>query len=259
MKLYSKITLPVLVGMMIIYTSCNKLPAVKPAPQTQAISADFISSQVAMGFTNTVSGSYGGVNLNAGVDSIALSNYQGPQHSSNQDLLCGFFNDTKVSYYTNSGDTRSHTSGNLNFYFDCVNGKSTGYTAYDSLTTTGKAPLYTFAYTVKQYYQIKSMNQSNTMLFVNGQLTSAVEQNFDNKATKPIIDNTYYILKDLTVDLGNKGDIKSGTAAFTSNGSNSYGAWKYDGTIIFYGNHKADIIIDGKVFHADLITGKITS
>ena len=73
MKLYSKITLPVLVGMMIIYTSCNKLPAVKPAPQTQAISADFISSQVAMGFTNTVSGSYGGVNLNAGVDSIAVA------------------------------------------------------------------------------------------------------------------------------------------------------------------------------------------
>jgi len=258
MKLYSKIALPVLVGMTIIYTSCNKLAAVKPAPQTQAISADVISSQVAMGFTNTVSGSYGGVNLNAGVDSITLANYQGPQHSSSQDLLCGFFNDTKVNYNTNSGDTRSHTSGNLNFYFDCVNGKSTGYTAYDSLTTTGTAPLYTFVYTVKQYYQIKSLNQTNTLLFVNGQLTSSVDQNFDKKGVAPIIDNTYYVLKNLTVDLGNKGDIKSGTATFTSNGSNSYGDWKYNGTITFFGNHKADIIIDGKVYHADLITGKIT-
>lgn len=253
MKTYLKLILPALLLMM-VYSSCRK-DAKAPAAQTTTNTADDLNSQVAANLANSLAGSYGGVNINDGIDSVSLANHQGPHHGCPANPLCGFFADSLVNYNCASGDTlKSHTGGNLTFFFDCVNGKPSGYTAYDSLNTTGTTSQYAFIYTVKQAYSIKALNDQHTFIDVNGDIYTYVADNYFNTSIKSIIANANYVLKDLTVDLTHQ-DITSGCATFKSYGTNSYGSWNLNGTIVFIGNHQAIVTINGKVYHVTLHTG----
>jgi hypothetical protein len=266
MKLTFKRLIVLLTAIVIFCTACKKSND-SPKPVSQTLSVSMISGQIALNLAQSLSGAYGGINLKSGINKPAFATIgnaprRGVKNNFNplnsQNALCSFLADSVVSYDTAIDTIKSHTGGSFNFYFNCNNGVSTGYTAADSLTTTGTAPSYSFLFVVVQNYQIASLNAANSLLSVNGNLKSLVDLTYNNTAIKPTVVHDYYVLTGLTVDLTNNGDITSGTATFTSTGSNNYGPWNYSGSIVFLGNHMANIIINGTTYHANLLTGVIS-
>ncbi|HEY4198704.1 MAG TPA: hypothetical protein VGM63_24355 [Mucilaginibacter sp.] len=146
--------------------------------------------------------------------------------------------DSTVNYNGKIGDTTVHTGGYLKFYFNCINGKLSGYTADDSLNTVktlpGQAPQ---IYRLTQYYTIKALDAQNEFIGVSG-------TNYLTTSDGGVS----YVLSNLKIDLTNK-DILSGTATFEAWG-NSWGDVK--GTITFLGNHKADMVINGTTYHVNV-------
>ncbi len=152
-KINIKAILAMMVCVAIIYTSCRKseyAPASSPNATT--------TGQIAVNISKSLAGNFGGVNLNDGVDSISVAGHLGPHHacSCTNPTLCGFFTDSLVNYNATVGDTTVHTGGYLKFYFNCINGKLSGYTADDSLNTVktvpGQAPqIYKVLYNIIPY------------------------------------------------------------------------------------------------------------
>ncbi|MDR3694347.1 hypothetical protein [Mucilaginibacter sp.] len=240
-------------GMALLYTSCKKDAAKQNTTQNQstAASPDVISQQVAANLAKSLAGTYGGVNLSNGLSapSVIQSDF-GHQGGSTPNPLCGFTVDTVLHYTTNVGDTiKSTSNGRIIFYFNCFNGQPAGFLASDSLKTVGTAPGYSFLFDITQYYVIKSLNSANSLLLVNGALKSFVDLTYSKTGIKPTTDHTTYVMLGLTVDLSKNNDVTSGIATFISTGSNNYGPWTYVGTIKYLGNHKADVTINGKVYH----------
>jgi len=185
-----------------------------------------------------------------GVDSVSLGGHLGPHHYNGNNLLCGFFTDSLVDVSNTQGDTLSHTAGNLTFFFNCDNGKPTGYTAYDSLNTTRTLPRGLFQnYYSKQYYTIKCLDDKHLFVGINGDVYMYDLVNETCNCTD--IENANYVLKDLVVDICHR-DITSGTATFEAYGV----GWHVTGTVTFLGNHMADIDINGQVYHVN-IAGQI--
>ena len=256
-KFYIKPLLPIIVCLMTVYTSCRKAENVPaPSTSTQSASNDAVSGQIAVNIAKSLSGTYGGVNINDGVDSISLSNHNGPQHGYNASALCGFYSDSLVNYTCKSGDTTTHTGGNLKFYFNCKDGKSTGYTAYDSLVTVKTTPKVVYNYFVKQYYTIKCLDDKHTFTGVDGEIDFTNSVICSDKSIVANIGSASYILKDLTIDLCHN-DILSGTATFQAYGTNNNQNWSLSGSVTFLGNHMADVLINNKVYHVNVLTGKI--
>lgn len=262
MKLTFKSLAVLLIGIVLFYTACKNNN--NPQPASQAVTADMVSSQVALNIAQSLSGSYGGVSLQSGMNAPAIAakgsnqTVSGRFNSLNSAFtLCGFFVDTVLNFNTNIDTTQSHTNGSLKFYFNCTNGVLTGYTAKDSIKTIGTTPSTSFNYTIVQNYQITS-NTAITILSVNGNLRAEVNIAYKNTKIKPTYVLNYYVLNGIVVDLTKGGDMTGGTATFTSTGHNNYGSWTYNGVITFLGNHMADILINGKTYHANLLTGVVS-
>jgi hypothetical protein len=249
------VLLSVMVCVLMFYTSCRKADnSPIPSTSTQAATNEALSSEIAVNVAKSLAGNFGGINLMDGVDSVSLAGHNGPHHGYGLNSLCGFFTDSLVNYDHTQGDTTTHTGGNLTFYFNCENGKPTGYTAYDSLSTIKTTPKGSSEYYVKQYYTIKCLDNKHLFVGVNGDIYfyNSTTIMCGCHQTVTTIENANYVLKDLTVDLCHK-DILSGTATFKAYGKN----WYLTGTIIFLGGHMADITINNQVYHVNLLTGKI--
>lgn len=247
--------LPIIVCFMMVYTSCRKTEVVTSPTAAQTSSDEAVSSQIALNLTQSLAGTYGGVNVHDGVDSVSLSDHTGPKHGYNANPLCGFFSDSLVNYTHKKGDTTTHTTGSLKFYFNCKNGKSTGYTASDSLVTVKTTPEKVYNYFTKQYYTIKCL-EDDKFNGVDGQIdyTNSVTCLCSNTVIN--INSASYILSNLTIDLCHN-DILSGTATFTAYGTNKGQNWNMTGSVTYLGKHMADVLFNGNVYHVNVLTGKI--
>jgi hypothetical protein len=252
--IHIKSILAMMVCVLMLYSSCRKAENAPGPSTTKSTSADALGSQMAVNLAKSLAGTYGGVNLNDGVDSVSLADHNGPQHACTctKNSLCGFYTDSLVNYNSNEGDTAQvHTGGNLKFYFNCVDGKPSGYSAYDSLNTVRTTAKSVSQYNVKQWYTIQSLDDNHLFIGVNGTNDLHTSITYPGTSKAPEIGGAFYELKDLKIDLTQK-DILSGTATFKSYGSN----WNLNGTITFLGNHMADVTANGKTYHIDLLTGK---
>jgi hypothetical protein len=255
-KNYSKFILPILVCVAMVYTSCRKVETTAPSnAAAQAASNEAVSSQIAVNLAQSLAGSYGGVNVHDRVDSVSLSAHNEPKQVFNPSALCGFASDSTINYTWKKGDTTTQTTGNAKFYFNCKNGKSTGYTAYDSLITVKTTPQKVYTYNTKQYYTIKCLDD-NKFNGVDGEIdfTNSILCSCSNSIVNIV--NANYILSNLTIDLCHN-DILSGTATFKAYGTNQGQNWTLAGSVTFLGNHMADVLIDNKVYHVNVLTGKI--
>ncbi len=246
--------LAIMVCLTMVYTSCRKsdngmLPSTTKT--TKTIPQDTLGSHVALNLAKSLHGSFGGVNLMRNFDSLSLAGHHGYAP------LCGFFTDSLVNLNSTEGDTVSHTGGNQTFFFNCTNGKPSGYTAYDSLGTTRNIPKGLFQnYYVKQAYTIQCLDDKHLFVGVNGDNYFYQLVNIDYAgSTYADIENSNYVLNNLTIDVC-KHDILSGTATFKANGYH----WAITGTVTFLGNYMADMIIDGNptIYHMNLQTLTIT-
>jgi hypothetical protein len=242
------------------YTACKKT---NTAPAEKTVSEKDISSQIALNLSQSFNGAHGGVNLSDGIKAPALiiNNHKGLSLNAVNPVLCGFRLDTTVNYSNNTGGTQSTIKGRWIFAFTCSNGipggKADGIKVVTSLVDTGKNAQYTFDYFLDQIYDIKTLNAQNTLITLNGPLTSIGHFIFTNPAYQPASAGFWYKLNDLHVDLTNNADVISGTATFTVQGNSYLGKYKYIGNIVFLGNHMIDITINGKTYKVDLLTGKV--
>jgi hypothetical protein len=262
MKLTFKSTLILFVGVLLFYTACKKTgssPVTSPTKNTDKMA---FSKSLAQNLVNSLTGTYGGVNIKDGISKPAIVNSLHGGRTINglntASTLCGFYVDTSVFYKINIGDTiKSTTNGSLQIYFFCKgNGKSDGFNVIDTLMTFGKAPGYTFADTLAQDFEVTSLNLGNQILKLDGNILSAINLNFTGH-TPPSSSHNYYVLTGLVVDLSDF-DITHGTAAFTSTGSQGGTSYYYTGTITFLGGHLADVVFNGFTFHVNLLTGVVT-
>lgn len=243
---YIKGILPIMVCVLLVYSSCRKDNAHSPA-STQTNSNAALSNQIAASLSKSLAGAFGGVNLNDGVN-VSVEDHLGPHHACGctNNPLCGFVTDSLVNYNAVIGDTTIHTGGNLKFYFNCINGKLSGYTAYDSLTTTKTTAASVSTYKVQQYYTIQALDSLKEFVNVNGTNDLHTSITFTNNSPAQI-GGAFYELSNLKIDVINK-DILSGTATVQAYGSN----WNVAGTITFLGNHQADFDMNGTVYHITL-------
>jgi hypothetical protein len=210
-----------------------------------------LSKQIAFSLARSIGGMYGGVNLMNGIDSLSLAGHLGPHKSYNNSLLCGLFTDSLVNQNATEGDTVSHTGGNLTFFFNCDSGKTNGYIAYDSLATTRHAPNGWYQnYYVKQAYTIKCLDAKHQFVGVNGDNYFYQYMNLICDCGKSVVDieNCNFVLNNLVIDVCKK-DILSGTATFTAYGE----GWHVEGTLVFIGNHTANVTIGGQTFQINTL------
>jgi hypothetical protein len=260
MKTNFKGAIMLFLGVVLFYTACKKASNA-PAPAAQNSVEQAAGGQIATNLVQALSGAYGGVNVNDGIaaPSLASVNKTGP--SINAITSCGFFVDSTIFVKTNVGDSiKSTTTGDLEFHFKCgSNGKSKGFTIFDSLLTAGKAPGNTFTDIVVQKFDVESLNDANTKIAVDGTLKSWVDIIFNKAGSTPFSLHNRFVLTGLVVDLSSSpADIKSGTATFTSDGSSSAGIFHFTGTVVFLGNHKAEVTVNGFPFHVNFLTGVVT-
>jgi hypothetical protein len=242
---YIKGILPIMVCLLLVYTSCRKDSSTAPSTSTQSTSNVALSKQIAMNLSKSLAGTFGGVNMKDGVN-VSVEDHLGPHHACgchSGNTLCGFFTDSLVNYNATSGDTTIHTGGFLKFFFNCIDGKLSGYTAYDSLNTTKTTTASVSQYKVQQYYTIVALDSAKNFIGVNGTNDLHTSITYTDNST-PQIGGAFYQLTNLKIDVINK-DILSGTATFKAYGSN----WNASGTIVFLGNHQADFTLNGTTTH----------
>src|ERR1700722_18086397 len=181
MKLYTKGALVLFAGMALSYSACKKDSSTAPKTQTTTTDYSAVSSQVASNFSAALAGSMGGANLNQG-----LAPSFGGTNPPGASALCGFVANSNIDYKTNVGDSiKTHVTGASKFFFDCILGHPIGYTLVDNLLTVGTAPGYEFSYDIAQGYQIKSLNNTATLLGVDGTLQAFKDISYTNRAYKP--------------------------------------------------------------------------
>jgi len=244
-------------AMALFYSACNKDN--KPAatqPTTPTSSTQIASSQVAENIYQSLSGTYGGVNVYNGLK-YPLDNSGKNLPGKNTDG-CGFLIDSNINYSFNSGDTiKSKSHGSLYFYFLCDKpGKNTGFNIADSLLTTGFAPNYTFSYDVTQHFKVELLNNDYNKFEVDGSIKSLVDLVYSKPSSFTVSTHVYITLHEIILDLA-KHDIVGGTASFRASGNYGPTPWSAVGTVTFIGDHKAKVTINGISFTVDLITGKI--
>jgi hypothetical protein len=268
MKLTLKGTLVLLTGVVLSYTACKKSDnsAASNSSSSSTVSQDVAGGQIAVNLAQSLAGTYGGVSVNDGINtpSVATANTSGRAvNSLKSSSVCGFYIDTALSYNTNIGDTiKSSSTGSIKFYFVCSGtNQAIGYTAYDSLKTTGKAPGYSFNDALVQAYDVTGLNPNNSRIGVDGTLKSFVDVTYTKTSLKASSLHNIFTLKGISVDLSNPAnvDFTSGEADFVSTGSTGSASWKYSGSIIFLGNHRAQIVFLSQKYYVDLLTGKVTS
>lgn len=287
MKFKFKISLGVLVVTALFYTACRKEVKLNQKPEPPISKIDTVglaTVQIIRNITQTLSGAYGGVNINKGLilPDLTTIKQSKPLISGLVDL-CSFFPDTVVNYKTVIGDTiTSQTSGLFKFYFSCKSDTIrppgvkpytvfrllNGYVAYDSLATTGQTPSGLFVHNIKAFYQANAFDftaplaingSSSKLISFNGSIKSFVDTASTKKTFIPSSVHAYYTLNDVSVDLAQNNDITRGNITFAAVGEFNGIKWYYEGVINFLGKHKADVIINNKTYHVDLLTGKITT
>ena len=286
MKLKLKSLLIVLAGIALFYTACKKEvklnPNAKP-PVSKIDTVGLATSQIVRNVTQTLSGVYGGVDINKGLILPDLTTIkQSKPLIIDLVSLCSFFPDTVVNYKTVIGDTiTSQTSGLFKFYFSCQSDTIrtpgykpytvfkllNGYIAYDSLATTGKTPSGSFTHNIKAFYQANAFDfgaplaingSANKLISFNGSIKSFVDTTSTKKTLISSSVHAYYTLKDVSIDLAKNNDITRGTITFGAVGEANSIKWYYEGLITFLGDHKASVTIKNKAYNVDLLTGKIT-
>jgi hypothetical protein len=265
-----KITFKGIVAVVIItvffYTACKKAhntPVVRKIATEQQV-AGVIASDIAA----SLAAKFGGVSLKDGIKPpsvLALKNNRKVVNSISP--LCGFTVDTSVTYNSISGGSSFTVSGKFVFTFTCslASPFPDGYIVSTNFTSRGTTPYYSFIDTIAQHYVVQSLVPQDTLVSLDGTLISFDSFKYNKSAfvdttfvPNPVFQNQNYVLTGLKVDVPASLDVISGTATFITNGNNSFGSWLYTGTILFLGNHKALITINGIPYNANLLTGTVT-
>jgi len=262
----------IMICVAFFYTACQKTLVTS----TATTNSSAIGSQIALSLYKSITGQYGGANINNGIKApnSIVSTHKGPAINAIT-TLCGYTIDTTYFTSANLHDTTEAVSAHFKFIYNCANNTVNGYTLADSVTTVITSPLFNNVTASAQNYVVQALDTTYKLVSMVGGITS----NTHNVVLSGTVQTEYhdltgqYYLSGVQVNLASGvADITTGTAAFTSTQTDftvSSGTPavtnSYNGTITFLGNHMAKVSFtmapNGPVFSymINLITGVTTT
>jgi len=264
MKLRFTYMLLLLFAVVCCYVSCKKT-ANKPVNKN-TIDYAALSKQIVVTLQQSISGKYGGTNINDGIKapSHISASHTGPALFS-VNALCGFTIDTTYNTTATAGDTAKTFFGNFKFVYTCSTGNPDGYAVHDSLINTETGPLFSNSFTTAQDYHVQALDQTYKLVSMNGYLFSLVKSDLPTSYVY-----IGYKLQGLTVDLSSgTADITSGTALLNITiqqkdpGQPDFEVTMQQGTLVYLGNHMAKLTLglsngSSQSYLVNLLTGQVT-
>ncbi|MCR8561348.1 hypothetical protein KXD93_27090 [Mucilaginibacter sp. BJC16-A38] len=271
MKLNLTRTLVLLAVIVVCYASCKKQNAPSAGNTTKAV-IDYkaLSSTIGTQFYKSITGQYGGTDVNKGITSPDEAVAANKKFSLNSIApLCGTIIDTTYKTETVNPATASFTTHFENFHFTytCDAGRVDGYLVRDSLVNVSVQNLFASnTYAVTQNYAVKALDQTYKYVSMDGSLSSLVATGNSEALSVKSTASIYYLVGLRVNFASGPADITAGTTSFKTT-TTVYGpetsyihnVTTYYGTIQYLGNHKAKVtFIPGAAYIVDLITGVAT-
>jgi hypothetical protein len=261
MKL-KRISIMALACAALSYTSCKK------SSTTPTVSTQEVSTQVALNLAQTLYGGFGAFDVTQGLNApltvgvsrnqVRLNMTRGRLgiNTVDEDPTCGLSVDTALNYSTTVNNNSASVKGSIKFTFTCTNGVASGFNIADNLNITESTPDVSGSYIFAENFTVQTTDpdNSNAPISLNG--TMNLSDNLQYKTgSKATTNESYnYTLTSIMLD-PTLGDIASGTATFSTKGTNTSGTWNYTGTVVFLGGHVVKITINGESHTINLLTG----
>ncbi|HZY38830.1 MAG TPA: hypothetical protein VFE53_19355 [Mucilaginibacter sp.] len=259
MKLKLKILSLVVLSSMLMYTACKKT---SKAPAGPALTPTQVSSQVALNIYQSLFGGLAGVDLSGGIGSpgsLAFHNHQKVINDLSNPT-CGLTVDTTLTLSLSAGDSTISIGGTVKFAFACTSNVVSSFTTNDNLTIAFTSPSLKLSYQVAENLSVVAINPSNptTNIELNGSLNSDGSYQYLTGTKQSGSEVFDYTLASVIATGDGSADVLSGTATFNTSGSGPKGVWNYQGTMTFLGNHMASVVINGKTYTVNLLTGAVS-
>jgi hypothetical protein len=259
MKHQLKLILLLLSCIAISYSACTKSSITR---NSSTVSPKVVSSQVALNLKQILYGEYGSFSIADGVDMPVNMDigHKGRLkiQSTNDGPKCGFKIDTAFQFSLDASDTAKFDIWNrIKYEVLCTSGVLSGVSVYDSLNVSATSANYTIISKSGETLVLKRLvpGNKNSQLSLSGSLNVYANVQPKKASEKPTTGTYNFTLTALIIDPAKNGDVISGSATFATKGSGAGGIWDYKGTIIFLGDHKVKITINGSSYTYDLQTG----
>jgi len=278
MKINFTRTLVLLTAIVFFYASCKK-NEIKSVAKPPTIDYKALSSQIALNLAQSLTGKYGGTNINDGISLPKSLNRNVRGLAVNSiNMLCGFIVDTAFNNKFTVNDTTKTNKGNFHFVFNCDAGVLDGYIVSESFTSADSGYRFTDYNSAAQSYVVKALDSTYKLVSMNGTINVDIQNTFYVTPDPSIargdqgshVLSSQYVLTGLNVNFSSGiADITTGTATFTTSTFDLNSTTAIDGTnsflsgeIVFLGNHKAQLNFSGFYpplsFMVDLLTGAVT-
>ena len=249
----TKFTLIAALALVMIYAGCKKS---SNAPATSTVPDSQISLQVVQNLVSILNGGFG---YDPATGKIANGLKKSGSHlkvNSTTGNGCSMAFDTTLNFSEKIDTISTTMKGEIKLSAICNNGASPTITLFENYTFGLATPHISANYKLGANLTFEIADVNNSPLFTyDGNISIDADLNYLLGAKGNSKQSYAYTFHTITVD---ESGIKGGSADFTTTGSGSTGSWNYKGTVKFLGNNKADIVLNGKTYHVDLITGAVT-
>jgi hypothetical protein len=268
MKHATKYLLAIMIVLTGLYASCKKEQTGTSAADT--LNAADLSRQIAVSLYKSLSGQYGGANINDGIKApLSIAPGKGPRANS-ANPYCGLVIDTAYNFNNVIADTVKGYFGHYKFTYSCTGNVLDSYHLDDSIANTVNYPLYTALYKLTQKYFVKALDQTYKISSVEGSIgfsSHASLASANHGSSQYHNQDSQYILNGVEVDISSgTADVVAGSSSFTAQIANLDNNVTvnntFTGIITFLGNRKAKVSIhlngDTKLYVVNMITGEVT-
>jgi len=252
MKTSTKFITIILLGVAIVYSSCQKAgikadDATNTTTTGTTTNSTAVGSQIALGLAKSLAGQYGGTNINNGIkapNSLILT-HKGPSINGIYDL-CGVSLDTTYNTTTLSHDTTNVLSGKLVFTYTCGSFGVNGYKVTDSITTAAANASFYNTNTVVQNYIVTALDSTYLVVSMDGNINESIHNSTLNAGSTVAYHNlvSQYVLNGVKVNYSTGyANMYVGTASYTTTQTDfdpsvsaTPGVNVYHGLITYLGN-----------------------
>jgi hypothetical protein len=258
MKRSLKFIAVLLIGAQLFYTACKKSNNNNKTTPVVTLGPKQVSSLVALNITATLFNGFGIWSMENGLTTISAISAVHNKHVLNSTSLCGFVNDTALNYTSALGDTgKVSVTGDITYTYLCTNGGNNGNSQVVTLSISETGPKFSVSHKLNENITeqgIPPLNESS-YLYLNGTLADSSSYQYKTGAKQNTSEQFSFTFSQLPINPNSPEYIESGTATFSTSGSNLSGTWNYKGTIAFVTNSEVNITINGTTYNVDLATG----
>lgn len=259
MKHQLKLVFLFLICIAVGYTACTKSSITR---SSNMVAPKVVSNQIALNLKQMLYGEYGSFSIADGMDMPVNMDigHKGRLkiQSATAQPECGFKIDTAFQFSLDLSDTAKFDVWNkIKYEVLCTGGVLSGVSVYDSLNVSATTNTFTIVSKSGETLVLKRLvpGDKNSQLSLNGSLNVNATIQPKKASEKPTVGTYNFTLNSLVIDPVKNGDIIKGSGTFATKGSNADGIWDYKGTVVFLGDHKVKITINGSSYTYDLQTG----